>query len=81
MAWLKGRDYINDPYENTQISSGTFTQIYKLKPMTPEELTQTSKGRNRSKQPSELPYYLLVILVGLIVGVAIVDLVVNFRIV
>jgi len=46
-----------------------------------QTIIRNTRGRNRSKQPSELPYYLFVMLVGLIVGVAIVDLVLNFRIV
>ena len=46
-----------------------------------EDIIKYTRGRNRSKQPSELPYYLFVALVGLIVGVAIVDLVVNNQII
>jgi len=46
-----------------------------------KEIIRNTRGRNRSKEPTEFWYYLFVCAVGVIVGVAIVDLVVNFRIV
>ncbi len=46
-----------------------------------KDIIRNTRGRNRSKQPSEFWYNVFVVVVGLIVGVAIVDLVLNFRIV
>jgi len=46
-----------------------------------KEIIKYTRGRNRSKEPTEFWYNVFVAVVGLIVGVAIVDLVVNFRIV
>jgi len=46
-----------------------------------EDYLKYTRGRNRSKEPTEFWYNVFVAVVGLIVGVAVVDLVVNFRIV
>jgi len=46
-----------------------------------KQIIRNTRGRNRSKEPTEFWYYLFVCAVGVIVGVAVVDLVVNFRIV
>ncbi len=73
--------YINLNHIDSTTGSGTFTQTYRLKPMTKKELIQTSKGRNRSKEPTEFWYYLFVCAVGVIVGVAVVDLVLNNQII